>query len=119
MLLGLSSASQYVGLGVDITWPDLFDIAAEMPVQLGQGVERDRRHGVMLGIEGDAAFIDELPFVQSTRAVNRSLEVLLDADADTDELLRALVDRVHVRRFEVKQPSLHEIFVQLVGGHHE
>ncbi|MHC4284871.1 MAG: ATP-binding protein DrrA1-3 family domain-containing protein [Planctomycetota bacterium] len=37
-------------------------------------------------------------------------------DADTQQFLRALMQRARVRAFEVKVPSLHEIFVNLVGA---
>ena len=43
------------------------------------------------------------------------LEITLAESADPQELLRSLVDRVRVQTFEVKVPSLHEIFVELVG----
>ena len=42
----------------------------------------------------------------------------LQDNADPQDLLRVLVERARVRAFEIKQPSLHEIFVRLVGGDH-
>ena len=48
------------------------------------------------------------------------VEIQLAAGASNQDLLKALVGRVAVRRFEVASPSLHKIFVQLVGrGHRE
>lgn len=73
---------------------------------------------VVVEVEGDSTFIDGLPMVQKTTHVNKSLEITLQDHADTQELLRALVERVRVERFEVKVPSLHEIFVQLVENNH-
>jgi ABC-2 type transport system ATP-binding protein len=51
-------------------------------------------------------------------AVNRFpryAEMELAAGADAQDLLRALVGMVRVRRFEVLSPSLHGIFVSMVG----
>jgi len=70
---------------------------------------------VALDAEGDTDFIEQLPMVTAVEPRSDHLEIMLAADADPQELLKALVDRVRVRRFEVKVPSLHEIFVNLVG----
>jgi len=70
---------------------------------------------VSVELEGDTAFVDELPMVERTRRVNRRLEVALTEGADAQEFLRALIERAPVRAFEVKVPSLHEIFISLVG----
>ena len=42
-------------------------------------------------------------------------EVRLRDGADPQALLRALVERVAVRRFEIVQPTLHNIFIEQVG----
>ena len=70
---------------------------------------------VSVELEGDTAFVDELPMVEGTRRANRRLEVALTEGADAQEFLRALIERAPVRAFEVKVPSLHEIFISLVG----
>ena len=44
--------------------------------------------------------------------------VELTDQADPQDLLKVLVQRARVRAFEIKQPSLHEIFVRLVGADH-
>ena len=56
--------------------------------------------------------------VQAVEPDGRRLDVRLRDDADPQDLLRVLVERARVRAFEIKQPSLHEIFVRLVGGGH-
>jgi ABC-2 type transport system ATP-binding protein len=73
---------------------------------------------ITIELEGDAGFVQALPMVQAVKQDGRRLEVRLRGDADPQELLRVLVERARVRVFEIKQPSLHEIFVQLVGGGH-
>jgi ABC-2 type transport system ATP-binding protein len=47
----------------------------------------------------------------------RYREVRLQDGADPQALLRAAVERVTVRRFEIMEPTLHNIFIEKVGGH--
>jgi len=67
-------------------------------------------------LEGDTNYIEKLPIVKAVKSEGHNFEITLAGDADTQQLLRALVERLGVRRFEVKVPSLHEIFVDLVGS---
>jgi ABC-2 type transport system ATP-binding protein len=78
-----------------------------------------RSQGVSVEAEGDMEFVKELPFVESARREGQEWEVTLTAEADSQELLKALTGHVRVKRFEVKTPSLHEIFLSMVGGGHE
>jgi len=75
-------------------------------------------HTISIELEGDGDFIGGLPLVQQVHAEGRRLEIRLRDGADPQDLLKALVARARVRAFEVKQPSLHEIFVRLVGADH-
>ena len=45
----------------------------------------------------------------------RTLELRLTPGTDPQAILRSLVDRVHVRRFEIVSPTLHSIFLEQVG----
>jgi len=72
-------------------------------------------HVVSVELEGDTGFIEKLPMVTAIKSNGHRLEISLVDKADTQELLKSLVSRVRVQRFEVKVPSLHEIFVDLVG----
>ena len=73
-------------------------------------------HIVSVELEDDGEFIRTLPLVQEIRSEGRRLEMRLRDGADPQELLKTLVARTRVRAFETKQPSLHEIFVRLVGA---
>jgi ABC-2 type transport system ATP-binding protein len=73
---------------------------------------------ISLELEGDAEFLQTLPMVQAVRPEGRRLDVRLREGVAPQELLRVLVLHARVRAFEIKQPSLHEIFVELVGGRH-
>ena len=75
-------------------------------------------NAVSVELEGESRFIEALPMVQQVKPDGRRLEVRLIDNADPQDLLKALVERARVRAFEIKQPSLHEIFVRLVGNGH-
>jgi len=77
------------------------------------------RNAVQLEFDGDASFVAGLDFVASVVSYPRWIEVELKEDADPDALFRALAGRLRVRRFETVAPSLHKIFVRLVGGEEE
>jgi len=78
--------------------------------------ERHGKKAVQIEFDGDASFVESLPFVESVRSFPRWIEVSLRGAAGPDELLSAVAGRLSVRRFEVMAPSLHSIFVSLVGG---
>ncbi len=77
------------------------------------------RNAVQVEFDGDASFIEGLPFVTSLTSYPRWFEVELRDGADPDELFRALAGRLKVRRFETVAPSLHKIFIHLVGEDNE
>jgi ABC-2 type transport system ATP-binding protein len=57
-----------------------------------------------------------LPGVTHVDDRGREAELTLTPDADPAALLRALLERAELTRFEVRAPSLHEIFKRVVGG---
>jgi ABC-2 type transport system ATP-binding protein len=77
------------------------------------------RNSVALAFEGDGAFIEALPFVAGVSDFGQYLEVRLADGADAQALLQAAAARLRVRRFEVVEPSLHDIFVREVTARGE
>lgn len=71
---------------------------------------------VAIEFDGDGSFIRRLPYVAKADLYQRWAELDLADDADPDELLQELARRLSIRRFEIKAPSLHNIFVSLVGA---
>jgi ABC-2 type transport system ATP-binding protein len=69
---------------------------------------------VCVEIDGDTSFVGTLPMVTSVEKRGNILEVTL-ADGDSQLFLRTLIERAKVRSFNVKVPSLHEIFIKVVG----
>jgi ABC-2 type transport system ATP-binding protein len=66
--------------------------------------------------EANTSFLKTLPMVTKVAQQKDAMEITLAKGADPQELLKAIVGRLRVRKFEVKMPSLHEIFVTLVGA---
>jgi ABC-2 type transport system ATP-binding protein len=64
----------------------------------------------------DGNTLDGLPGVQGVSDHGNEAELSLEAGADTTALLHALVDRAELTRFDVREPSLHEIFKRVAGG---
>jgi ABC-2 type transport system ATP-binding protein len=76
---------------------------------------RQSTHAVSIELEGDTSFVENLPMVSAVKTEGKRLDVTL-IDPDTQQFLHALMQKAKVKAFEVKKPSLHEIFVNLVGA---
>jgi ABC-2 type transport system ATP-binding protein len=77
------------------------------------------RHGhnmVVVEFDGAIDFASLSRLVADVTRYPRWVEIELADGASPQELLKILVAQVAVRRFEVVAPSLHKIFVELVGG---
>ena len=84
----------------------------------GPVAEVKKKYGsntVQIEFDGDDSFVDQLPGVTPVRRDNRYMEVNLDNGADAQQLLQHAAQRVQIRRFEVMQPTLHNIFIEKVG----
>ena len=95
----------------------------------GSMAEVKRRFGknsIQVGFEGDAGFVKSLPGVKDAQEFPNHVELDLEDGTEPNELLTAIAARVRVRRFEVMEPSLYNIFLdmakvdpsELEGGRH-
>lgn len=75
------------------------------------------KNTVALAFEGDGGFIASLPGVAKVTDFGQYLEVRLADGQDPQPLLREVASRLKLRRFEIVEPSLHDIFVESVTGH--
>ena len=71
------------------------------------------KNTVQVQYEGDAPF-DHSELVQSINDYGNYVELRLKPGADAQQLLRMACDRVRISRFELMEPSLEEIFIDLV-----
>lgn len=74
------------------------------------------KNSVIIEFEGNADFIDSLDCVDSVSRFPHYLEVDIKKGHSHDELLQKLGGTLSVSRFELINPSLHTIFIKLVGG---
>ena len=78
---------------------------------------RYAKNTVVLAYDGDGSFLAGLPGVVSVNHFGRYVEVRMAEGADPQALLLAASARLRLSRFEVMEPSLHDIFVESVTNH--
>lgn len=76
------------------------------------------KNNVQMEYEGDGAFLQNSELVQSFNNYGNYVEVKLRAGADPQTLLQCAMSRVRLNKFELVEPSLEEIFIDVVGNHH-
>ena len=84
----------------------------------GELAEVKRRFGknsVHLEFEGDGSFLSSLPMVKQALVYENVAELELNDHSASSNLLRDIVQKVNVRKFEFQEPSLHSIFMKTVG----
>ena len=73
-------------------------------------------NSLILGFEGDGNFLRRLPELESVDLHGNYAEIRMRDGADPTRILEAAMSHVKVRRFEVVEPTLNNIFIDLVGG---
>jgi len=82
---------------------------------LNQIKGRYGRKNVQIKYEGDARFLQETRLVQSFNDYGNYVEVRLAPGADAQELLKLASANARLNKFELMEPSLEEIFIDVVG----
>ncbi|MGH8399810.1 MAG: ABC transporter ATP-binding protein, partial [Gammaproteobacteria bacterium] len=77
-------------------------------------VKASAERTVILDYEGNPGALDKLPGVLSADDAGQHAELRLAADADTQALLQTLIGRVRIRRFDTREASLKQIFLNAV-----
>ncbi|MBZ5537151.1 MAG: ATP-binding cassette domain-containing protein [Acidobacteriia bacterium] len=73
------------------------------------------KNTVIVEYDGDDSFMHDERFVQGSNNYGKYAELKLKPDASPQELLRSMVEKTTITRFEVAEPSLNEIFKEVVG----
>ena len=74
------------------------------------------RNTVVMEYDGDGEFLKSLPDVEKMNDYGKYVELRLKDGASHQAVLQVAVERVVVRRFEIVEPSLNDIFIDIVGA---
>lgn len=77
-------------------------------------VKASAERTVLLDYEGNPGVFETLPGVIAADDAGQHAELRLAPDADPQELLQALIERVRIRRFDTREASLKQIFLNAV-----
>jgi ABC-2 type transport system ATP-binding protein len=73
-------------------------------------------NGVSVRFNGDGSFLKSLPEVASVQDNGNELFLRLRDGADPARVLEAARGRVEILRYELAEPSVHDIFIEQVSG---
>ena len=85
----------------------------------GRLSEIKRRYGrntVVMEFDGDEGFLNNSDLVKRKNWYGRYVEIQLQEKVDPQDLLKIALAKAKIRRFELAEPSLHDIFVEEVSG---
>ena len=74
------------------------------------------KNSVILELEGDDGFLQQLDYVQKVEQFENHIEVHLSDASRSQELLQAAVDKLNIKRFELVEPTLNDIFIETVDN---
>ncbi|NOY77917.1 MAG: ATP-binding cassette domain-containing protein [Calditrichaeota bacterium] len=75
--------------------------------------QRFGKNHVIVSYSGESDFLSDLS-IQSYNDYGNYVEILLAKEADPQDLLRKIIRQADVHKFEVTEPSMHEIFIETV-----
>ena len=74
------------------------------------------KNSVLVEYDGDGSFLARIPGVARVDEYGSYSEVRLEAGTDPQTIYEALAGRLRVKKFEIVAPTLHNIFIEKVGG---
>lgn len=74
------------------------------------------RERVILAAEGEVTGLDRIKGVTGVTRNEYGYEIGIASEAVGGEILRHAIDQATITRFEIKEPTLNEIFIKTVGG---
>lgn len=74
------------------------------------------RNGVTLRFNGNGDFIHGLPEVESVSDYGKELFLRLKEGTDAGNVLKEAAKRVEILKYEVAEPSIHDIFIEQVSS---
>jgi len=77
-------------------------------------IKEGRDQGIRIEYDGDGTVLQQLPGLDRVNDDNKAAELYLKEGQDPQEALRWLVEHLTIRSFDIREPSLHEVFVRTV-----
>lgn len=74
------------------------------------------KNTVLIEFQGDGSFIDKLSGVRINNRSTNFAEIRILDDQDPQSILRSAMEHAEIRKFELVEPSLNEIFISTVGA---
>jgi ABC-2 type transport system ATP-binding protein len=85
-----------------------------------RGIKRGYgKRNVQIAFDGDGSFLASHPAVADLNDFGNYVEIKLQPSADPQQLLLDSAARLRINRFELMEPSLEEIFIDVVGNSEE
>ncbi len=84
----------------------------------GKLADIKKQHGrqtIQIEYDGDGEFLKSQSMIENFNDYGNYVEVVLQEEYDPNELLKVLVEKFKIRRFECTTSSLNEIFLETVG----
>ena len=78
--------------------------------------KRFGKNTISIEFEGDGSFLSSMNSITKWHIFKNSAEIELNNNESPSEFLRTIVDKLSVTKFEMKEPSLNSIFLELVGN---
>lgn len=72
------------------------------------------KRNIVIEYEGDDGFLDS-PEILTKDDYGNVVEIQLKKGGDSQKILKAAISGATIRKFEIKEPSLHDIFINTVG----
>ena len=72
--------------------------------------------GIKIDYDGDGSVLHSLPGVIRINDAGKSAEIFVEDHISPQDILKQLVGKIEIRKFDLSEPSLHEIFIRAVGG---
>jgi len=70
---------------------------------------------IILDYDGDGGILQNLPGIERVNDAGKHAELTLMPGTNSQAILKLLVDKLDIRRFDTSEASLHDIFIQAVG----
>lgn len=74
------------------------------------------KKNVILEYDGENGFLNDLDYVEKIDAYGHYVEVRLKDIGKAQDLAQSVIQHVQLKRFEIVEPSLNEIFIETVQG---